>query len=80
MVSSILVLALQRYLSSRTNVRDLFGLKLIRFLLVPRRNDIELFNQFTDIRNQNGILLNIVVGLDIKLATIFQLSKNGRLC
>ena len=74
------VLTLQRYLSSRTNVRDLFGLKLIRFLLVPRRNDIELFNQFTDIRNQNGILLNIVVGLDIKLATIFQLSKNGRLC
>jgi hypothetical protein len=44
-------------------MRDLFGLKFIRFLLVPRRNDIELFNQFTDISNQNGILLNVVVGL-----------------
>ena len=44
-------------------MRDLFGLKFIRFLLVPRRNDIELFNQLADIRNQNGILLNVVVGL-----------------
>ena len=44
-------------------MRDLFGLKFIGFLLVPRRNDIEFFNQFTVIRNQNGILLYVVVGL-----------------
>ena len=47
-------------------MRDLFGLKFIRFLLVPRRNDIKLFNQFTDIRNQNGILLNVVAGVSVQ--------------
>jgi hypothetical protein len=57
-------------------MRDLFGLKLIRFLLVPRRNDIELFNQFTDIRNQNGILLNIVVGIRTKRSVIYVVLNN----